>query len=426
KQTENDTNLENSDTPLPLSKCFLMTWQHLIGCKVKSRARASSLHRDVRDREADGPRASKLLPRLTAMEKNVMSGHESGGTRLYPLRWVIVALFSCYSLSNAFQWIEYGIINNIFSRYYNVSSTDVDWLSISYMVVYIPLIFPATWLLDMQGLRVVALLGAALNCAGAWVKTGSAQPHLFPVTVVGQVMCACAQSLILGLPSHIASVWFGPREVSTACALGVFGNQVSSLVFHEFPLVLSKCHMISFIFFYFINFLTLPPPHSPPVVFKEQPPIPPSHAQAAIRSNTHKDYSYKKSILRLFNNKAFLNVLISYKCVTFLLVYFLTFVSMVVFTFTLSLGHIWVVFVTGGVLGFTMTGYLPVGFEYAVELTYPESEGTSSGLLNASAQVCSIAITHLNNIRETLVLCIRVGSVLAFAKPRFIRQTARW
>ena len=34
-----------------------------------------------------------------------------------------------------------------------------------------------------------------------------------------------------------------------------------------------------------------------------------------------------------------------------------------------------------------MTGYLPVGFEFAAEITYPESEGTSSGLLNASAQV---------------------------------------
>lgn len=36
---------------------------------------------------------------------------------------------------------------------------------------------------------------------------------------------------------------------------------------------------------------------------------------------------------------------------------------------------------------FFMTGYLPLGFEFAAELTYPESEGTSSGLLNVSAQV---------------------------------------
>ena len=34
-----------------------------------------------------------------------------------------------------------------------------------------------------------------------------------------------------------------------------------------------------------------------------------------------------------------------------------------------------------------MTGYLPIGFEFAAEITYPESEATSAGLLNVSAQV---------------------------------------
>ncbi len=41
-----------------------------------------------------------------------------------------------------------------------------------------------------------------------------------------------------------------------------------------------------------------------------------------------------------------------------------------------------------------MTGYLPVGFEFAAEITYPESEGTSSGLLNASAQVRHSNVNH--------------------------------
>lgn len=34
-----------------------------------------------------------------------------------------------------------------------------------------------------------------------------------------------------------------------------------------------------------------------------------------------------------------------------------------------------------------MTGYLPVGFEFGSEITFPEPEGTTSGLLNASSQV---------------------------------------
>jgi FLVCR family feline leukemia virus subgroup C receptor-related protein len=59
---------------------------------------------------------------------------------------------------------------------------------------------------------------------------------------------------------------------------------------------------------------------------------------------------------------------------------------MILFTFTLNI-NIWVVFGTSFLLGFFMTGYLPVGFELAAEVTYPESEGTSCGLLNTSAQV---------------------------------------
>lgn len=78
---------------------------------------------------------------------------------------------------------------------------------------------------------------------------------------------------------------------------------------------------------------------------------------------------------------------------TTLIVYVLSFIGMLVFTFTLDLGYIIVVFVTGGILGFFMTGYLPLGFEFAVEITYPESEGTSSGLLNAAAQIFGILFT---------------------------------
>ena len=45
-----------------------------------------------------------------------------------------------------------------------------------------------------------------------------------------------------------------------------------------------------------------------------------------------------------------------------------------------------------------MTGYLPLGFEFAAEITFPESEGTSSGLLNASAQVWNNRSFLLNSL----------------------------
>ncbi|XP_049625782.1 feline leukemia virus subgroup C receptor-related protein 1 [Suncus etruscus] len=382
-------------------------------------------------------------------------GHPGARTALSPLRFAVLLLFSLSSLINAFQWIQYSIITNVFEGFYGVETLQVDWLSMVYMLAYVPLIFPATWLLQARGLRLSALLGSGLNCLGAWIKCASVRPHLFGVTMLGQCLCAVAQVFILGLPSRIASVWFGPKEVSTACATAVLGNQLGTAIGFLLPPVLVPntqnntellASNISVMFYgtagisTFLFVLTL-------IAFREKPKYPPSQAQAALQDSPP-DFSYGRSIMNLFRNVPFVLLLISYGIMTgafysvstllnqmilthhvnqevyagrigltlvvagmvgsiicglwldytktykqtTLIVYILSFIGMLVFTFTLHLGNI-VVFVTGGVLGFFMTGYLPLGFEFAVEITYPESEGTSSGLLNAAAQIFGILFT---------------------------------
>ncbi|XP_077012921.1 choline/ethanolamine transporter FLVCR1-like [Tamandua tetradactyla] len=159
-------------------------------------------------------------------------------TALSTRRFLVLLIFSLYSLVNAFQWIQYSIISNVFEGFYGVSSLHMDWLSVVYMLAYVPLIFPATWLLDTKGLRVTALLGSGLNCVGAWIRCSSVQQYLFWVTMLGQCLCSMAQVFILGLPSCMASVWFGPKEVSTACATAVLGNQLGAAVGFLLPPVL--------------------------------------------------------------------------------------------------------------------------------------------------------------------------------------------
>lgn len=68
--------------------------------------------------------------------------------RVYNRRWVILALFVLYSASNAMQWIQYSIIADVITKFYSVNTTAVDWTSMIYMVLYIPFIFPASYLLD--------------------------------------------------------------------------------------------------------------------------------------------------------------------------------------------------------------------------------------------------------------------------------------
>nr|XP_009938068.1 PREDICTED: feline leukemia virus subgroup C receptor-related protein 2 [Opisthocomus hoazin] len=225
------------------------------------------------------------------------------------------------------------------------------------------------------------------------------------------------------------------------------------------------------------------------IVFKEKPPHPPSRAQALVQSRPTEEYSYVQSILRLLRNANFMLLMVTYGLnagkkkspllnrmvihhypgeevnagrigltivlsgmagalisgiwldrtktykQTTLVVYIMSLVGMIAYTFTLSLGHLWVVFVTAGMLGFFMTGYLPLGFEFAAELTYPESEGTSSGLLNVSAQIFGIAFTIgqgqiidcFGTKAGNLLLCsfLCLGTIMtAFIKADLRRQQA--
>merc|ERR1719209_832011 len=123
-----------------------------------------------------------------------------------------------------------------------------------------------------------------------------------------------------------------------------------------------------------------------------------------------------------------------YKATT-LAVYFLSFVGMILYTFTFRFGKIGIVYFTSALLGFFMTGYLPVGFEFAAEITYPESEGTSSGLLNASAQVFGIFCTMFGEwlyrvtddriANSCLAGILVLGTLMtAVIKPDYRRQKA--
>ncbi|KAG9336471.1 hypothetical protein JZ751_002818 [Albula glossodonta] len=419
-------------------------------------------------------------------------------TKLYKRRWVMLFLFSAYSMSNAFMWLQYGIISNIFMHFYNIDPFAIDWLSMIYMLTYIPFIIPVMWFLDNRGIRDVVVVGSAFNCIGAWIKTSTAAPDLFGVTFLGQFVCSVATVFVLGIPSRLASLWFGQQEVSTACSIGVLGNQLGIAIGFLVPPIMvpnvkdkdELAHHISIMFYMTAGVATLLF-ILVVIVFQERPKIPPTQAQVVARSIPPEEYSYMASILRLLRNIPFILLIISYGlnvgCFyavstllnrmiiehypgeevnagrigltiviagmvgslicgiwldrtktykqTTLAIYLLSFVGMLVYAFTLNLGHLWVVFITAGALGFFMTGYLPLGFEFAVELTYPESEGTSSGLLNCSAQVFGIIFTigqgkiidHFGTLAGNIFLCVFlfIGTVMTgFIKSDLRRQKA--
>ncbi|GBM32045.1 Feline leukemia virus subgroup C receptor-related protein 2 [Araneus ventricosus] len=418
-------------------------------------------------------------------------------TRLYRSRFLMLFLFVAYSMASAFQWIEYAIITNIVARYYQVEEFDISWTAMVYMIFYIPLIVPANWILEKKGLRFAVLLGSFGTCLGSWVKCGSLSSSGFGITMAGQSIVAASQVFILGIPSQLAGVWFSATEVSRACAVGVFGNQFGiALGFLLPPLIVPNSNNIDdithglSILFYTVAAITSVIFISIVFFFKEKPPHPPSRAQAAI-INSDSRSSYWTSIWKLCKNLNYMLLLVTYGInvgvfyaistflnqmilfynkgaeesaglmgltivisgmvgsvvcgvildkthrfkETTLIVYMLSLLGMISFAVALPFGLLLPMFFVSSLLGFFMTGYLPLGFEFAAELTYPEAEATSSGLLNASAQVFGIVFTagsgalldQYGDKASNISLCVSllIGAIItAFIKSDLRRYKA--
>ena len=146
---------------------------------------------------------------------------------LYFQRWIILFIFCIITLLSAFNWIEYSIIQDVVIEFYNESLPTinddkydaVNWLSMVYMLAYIPLVFPTMFLLDRKGLKLSIVLGASINCIGAIIKCASVRSDLFLVAMLGQTLCAVAQAFTLAIPARLSAIWFGQNEVATATSV---------------------------------------------------------------------------------------------------------------------------------------------------------------------------------------------------------------
>lgn len=384
-------------------------------------------------------------------------------------RYFILLLFCLHSMINAAQWIYLSSITNIVSRYYQVDNMAVNWTSMVYMLVYIPLIVPASWLFERIGMRDAILLGSIGTTLGSLVKLFSCQPDRFYLLMMGQTVVAISQLFVLSVPPRLASVWFPDDQVSLATACGVFGNQfgialgfvVPSLVigademnslasieeglFNLFLGVLLISTITSLLILFFFD---KTPSKAPGLARLQQIKQENAIAEAGttplvLDNGSLRQYGFGSLLWDLVTDQNFVMLIVSYglnvgvfyaistilnqmvlrdwpdgnklvgqlglvliiagmfgsviagyildKTHMYRLVnaflYASSLVSMILFAVTLQLHNLMALYLTIGLLGYFMTGYLMIGYEMSNEITWPRPESVSAGLLNLSAQV---------------------------------------
>ncbi|KOB74381.1 Uncharacterized protein OBRU01_09543 [Operophtera brumata] len=163
-----------------------------------------------------------------------------------------------------------------------------------------------------QGLRITTIIGAFGTCLGSWLKVFSVPQDMFWLGFVGQTVVAISQVFVLNVPPRLAAVWFGADQVSSACSIGVFGNQLGvALGFVLPPMLVDANGTVEQIaadfrlMFYLVAGVTS-------VIFVAillSPDTPPS---AAADLGASLDSNFLQSIKKLLTNRNYILLLISY------------------------------------------------------------------------------------------------------------------
>ncbi|RWS22580.1 hypothetical protein B4U80_01528 [Leptotrombidium deliense] len=293
-------------------------------------------------------------------------------------------MFSLLNLMQSFQWLQYTIIANIIENYYNVTNDEVNLTSIVYFVAVLALMIPSNWLLEKIGLRNHVILGAFFNCLGTLIKCLANRPSLFYVSLAGQSFVALSQVCLEPLPAQIARVWFPVNEASRATSIGLLSMFAGNLLATSLPVVLvpnSEARdeislgldymfigqaVISTALFFWVIFR-----------FEEKPPTPPSRSKAfvvSLRQHQNKKLWYKSSIYTMYGLSALL----------FFIIYL-----------TLKLNNVALVLTVLTAIGFTIGCWSAICINLAAELTYPQPESVSSGVLMMVSELISTAMTMI-------------------------------
>ncbi len=353
--------------------------------------------------------------------------------KVYGYRWVVLLAFMAIIAVNQLLWITFAAVTTDAMKFYGVSDLSIGLLSLSFMVVYIFISFPASWVIDTYGLRVGIGIGAVLTGVFGLVRGLVAANYTW--VLVAQIAIAIGQPFILNAVTTIAARWFPMEERATASGIGSLAIYLGILVglaltpyltlrsgFGGMLMIYGIASALAMIVFFLFA--------------RERPPSPPCPPDQEARSLVldglskmirQRDFIYLLIIffvgLGAFNAiTTWIEQIISprgfsatqagnaggimifggilgavaipllsdryRKRVPFLLVAVLG----------AAIGLIGITFVNSNltllifsfIFGFFLLSAGPIGFQYAAEITYPAPEGTSNGMVILMGQISGI------------------------------------
>lgn len=384
--------------------------------------------------------------------------------KTYKYRWIILAAFSIINAVIQMQWLTFASIASIAQSVYKVSSFQIDSLSMIFMIVFIIMCIPASYIIDTYGIKMGIGIGAVLTGVFGIIKGAYAQDYT--VVLFAQIGLALAQPFIINATTKIGANWFPIDERAAQAGisslfqyLGIIFAMVVTPLLVKFNFVNgNKVYDLTFM----LRFYGIISAISAILVLlflKEKPPTPPAKESIEKRLKTfqgivfmlkQRDMVFLLVIfflgLGMFNaistcidKIGILKSLDSTKigivggvmliggvagaCILPLLSdkfrkRKLFLILSIMFAIPGLLGLTFAesyqgTLIASFVFGFFLMSAAPIGFQYSAEVSYPAPEALSQGLIILSGQISGLLFIMGMNIISTK-LCMYIFIFIMF------------
>jgi len=353
--------------------------------------------------------------------------------KVYGYRWIMLSAYMFITAINQLLWITFAPITGDATRYYGVSDLKIGILSMCFMIVYIIVSIPASWIIDKYGIRIGVGIGTVFT--GLFGLLRGLAGIDYNMVLLSQIGIAIGQPFILNAITKIAARWFTIEERATASGLGTLAMYIGILA----GIAITPYLAIGFGISGMLNIYGIIAVISA-IVFlvfmKEGPSTAPCSPDQEERflvldglkhTLSTKDFKWLMVIffigLGVFNGVTtwiedivkprgfsatqagitgglmILGGILGAIILPVLSDHYrkrTPFIIVAVAGATFGLAGIafansyWLLLTSGAILGFFLLSAGPIGFQYGAEITYPASEGTSNGMLILMGQISGI------------------------------------
>jgi len=153
--------------------------------------------------------------------------------KIYPYRWVVLVAFMFITFVIEIQWLAHAAVARPAGAFYEgqfleSSFINIDFLAMVYMLVYLVMSIPASYVIDTYGIKTGLGIGAVLLGISGLVKGVFATD--FNIVLIAQIGLAVAQPFILNAVTAVSVRWFPLSERGLAAGLSVLAQYLGIIV----------------------------------------------------------------------------------------------------------------------------------------------------------------------------------------------------